>query len=130
MSTTEESTQVPETVYNGQVKWFNNKQGYGFVTTLDGDMKGTDVFVHHSGLNIEKDQYKYLVQGEYVRFNLAKSATDSHEFQATNVTGAHGGSLMCEIRNANSSRDGSDRSHGRGRGRGRGRGDEEVNYSE
>ena len=48
-----------------------------------------------------KEQYKYLVQGEYVNFNLTSSTTESHEFQATNVTGAYGGSLMCETRNLN-----------------------------
>ena len=57
--------------------------------------------VHHTGLKIEKEQYKYLVQGEYINFNLTKSSTDTHEFQATNVTGAYGGVLMCETRNAN-----------------------------
>ena len=100
MATAENSTQTLKK-YDGQVKWFNNKSGYGFITIVNGDKKNTDVFVHHSGLSIEKEQYKYLVQGEYVSFNLAKSTTDSHEFQATNVTGVFGGSLMCEVRNEN-----------------------------
>lgn len=100
MSTSENSTQTAE-IYNGLVKWFNNKSGYGFITILNGDKEGEDIFVHHTGLKIEKEQYKYLVQGEYVNFNLTKSSTDTHEFQATNVTGAYGGVLMCETRNAN-----------------------------
>lgn len=100
MSTSENSTQT-NTIYNGQVKWFNNKSGYGFITILKGDKEGMDIFVHHTGLKIEKEQYKYLVQGEYVDFKLSKSTTDAHEYQATDVTGAYGGVLMCETRNAN-----------------------------
>ncbi len=80
----------------GIVKWFNNKAGFGFVTTM-GD-EGKDVFVHHSGVSVNREQYKYLVQGEYVEFNLSKSESDSHEWQATNVTGVHRGPLMCETR--------------------------------
>tara|TARA_B110000908_G_C10136955_1_gene394900 strand:- start:355 stop:717 length:363 start_codon:yes stop_codon:yes gene_type:complete len=100
MSTSDNGTQTAQ-VYNGLVKWFNNKSGYGFITILNGDRDGEDIFVHHSGLKIEKEQYKYLVQGEYVNFNLTPSSTDTHEFQANNVTGAYGGVLMCETRNAN-----------------------------
>ena len=101
MATADNSTQTDTTIYNGQVKWFNNKSGYGFITIIEGDREGTDIFVHHSGLKIMKEQYKYLVQGEYVNFNLTSSTTETHEFQATNVTGAYGGSLMCETRNSN-----------------------------
>lgn len=80
----------------GIVKWFNNKAGFGFVTTLGDD--GKDVFVHHSGVSVNREQYKYLVQGEYVEFNLSKSESDSHEWQATDVTGVQKGPLMCETR--------------------------------
>ena len=52
----------------GMVKWFNNKAGFGFVTCLRGDREGEDVFVHHSGVKVGSEQYKYLVQGEYVNF--------------------------------------------------------------
>jgi len=64
----------------GRVKWFNNKAGYGFIT-------------------VTNSQYKYLVQGEYVQFDLAKSSEGGHEFKAINITGVKGGELMCETRN-------------------------------
>jgi cold shock CspA family protein len=83
----------------GRVKWFNNKAGYGFVTITDGSRSGTDVFVHHSSVQVENQQYKYLVQGEYVEFDLIKTTTGSHEWQASNVHGIKGGKLMCETRN-------------------------------
>lgn len=89
-------TSVPVERYTGRVKWFNNKTGYGFVTVTDGSKSGTDVFVHHSSVQVEKEQYRYLVQGEYVQFELSRMSEGPHEFQASNVTGVNGGQLMCE----------------------------------
>ena len=90
----------------GRVKWFNNRAGFGFVTVLDGEKKDEDVFVHHSGIQVSSEQYKYLVQGEYVSFALRESDNDDHPYQAGDVRGVLGGWLMCETRNANrSSRD-------------------------
>ena len=68
---------------------------------LDGDKKNDDVFVHHSGVNVEKEQYKYLVQGEYVSFTMKQSDNQEHPFQAGDVTGVMGGKLMCETRTEN-----------------------------
>ena len=80
----------------GIVKWFNNKAGFGFVTTLEDS--GKDIFVHHTGVSVDREQYKYLVQGEYVEFDLSKSDSSEHEWQAVNVKGVHNGPLMCETR--------------------------------
>ena len=80
----------------GIVKWFNNKAGFGFVTTLEDS--GKDIFVHHTGVSVDREQYKYLVQGEYVEFNLSKSDNSDHEWQAVDVKGVRGGPLMCETR--------------------------------
>ena len=80
----------------GIVKWFNNKAGFGFVTTLEDS--GKDIFVHHTGVSVDREQYKYLVQGEYVEFNLSKSDNSDHEWQAVKVKGVRGGALMCETR--------------------------------
>ena len=85
--------------YTGRVKWFNNKAGYGFVTIVGGEARtGEDVFVHHSGVKTSSEQYKYLVQGEYVSFTLKESDNAAHPFQADNLTGVFGGKLMCETR--------------------------------
>ena len=89
-------TSVVAERHTGRVKWFNSKTGYGFVTVTDGSKSGTDVFVHHSSVQVEKEQYRYLVQGEYVQFGLTKMSDGPHEYQATNVTGVNGGQLMCE----------------------------------
>ena len=81
----------------GRVKWFNNTSGYGFITAIDGDKTGEDVFVHHSGLMTDEEQYKYLVAGEYVEFEWSEaSSSDTHKWQATGIRGVGGGKLMCE----------------------------------
>lgn len=94
MSTTERSL--------GQVKWFNNKAGYGFITMNDSadENAGKDIFVHYSSIRVTNSQYKYLTQGEYVEFSLEKSSSENHELQANDVSGLKGGKLMCEVRRA------------------------------
>ena len=84
--------------FTGRVKWFNNKSGYGFITASTGDIKGTDVFVHHSSILVSDQQYKYLVQGEYVEFALNELSTGKHKFQAVEISGIGKGQLMCETR--------------------------------
>jgi len=92
------STAASSDRLTGRVKWFNNKAGYGFITVTDGSCSGSDIFVHHSSIGVISQQYKYLVQGEYVDFNMSSTQGGAHEFQATNVVGIKGGKLMCETR--------------------------------
>jgi cold shock CspA family protein len=84
--------------HTGRVKWFNNKTGYGFITVTDGPKAGSDVFVHHSSIKVDANQYKYLVQGEYVEFFLSSVTTGNYEFQTEEISGIKGGKLMCETR--------------------------------
>ena len=85
-------------VTQGRVKWFNNKAGYGFITVTQGDHKEEDVFVHHSAIVVAQEQYRYLVQGEYVEFDLCMVPDGDHKCQAGNVQGIDNGKLMCETR--------------------------------
>jgi len=78
----------------GRVKWFNNKAGYGFITLAD-----KDIFVHHSDVNVANEQYKYLIQGEYVEFSINSTTEGAHDCKAVQVCGISGGKLMCETRN-------------------------------
>jgi len=82
----------------GRVKWFNNKAGYGFITVTDSVHTGSDIFVHHSAIVVGLEQYKYLVQGEYVSFKMTHTPGGAHEYQAGDVSGINGGKLMCETR--------------------------------
>jgi len=102
-----ETSNTSETVYQGRVKWFNNKAGYGFVTVIDGDkdMVGTDVFTHHTAIHVAVEQYKYLVQGEYVEFTITGVDSDKgHKHHASHVKGMKGGKLLCETRRESVSR--------------------------
>ena len=111
----------------GRVKWFNAKGGYGFVTLLGGQPEGVgadgqvqqkghprrEVFVHHSGLKVGSEQFRYLVEGEYVELEVRETEGGSQVQQSSNprrgvgavpryqgveVRGIGGGPLMCETR--------------------------------
>lgn len=49
----------------GEVKWFNESKGFGFVTPANG---GKDVFVHFSA--IQDSGYKTLAEGQKVEFEI------------------------------------------------------------
>lgn len=104
-ATTESSSASSDSTskYSGRVKWFNNKYGYGFITVLKTDDAAsvpvnTDVFAHHSEISVSNDQYRYLVQGEYVAFDVVKTTNGNHEYQCAKVKGMYGGQLICETR--------------------------------
>lgn len=52
----------------GNVKWFNNQKGFGFITPADG---GKDVFVHHT--SIKMDGYKTLAEKQEVEYDLEQA---------------------------------------------------------
>jgi cold shock CspA family protein len=80
----------------GQVKWFNNKSGYGFISYKNENNELVDVFVHHTSINVENEQYKYLMVGEYIEFVLLPCQTGNHSVQAGLISGINGGKIMCE----------------------------------
>ena len=50
--------------YKGEVRWFNNAKGFGFL----GRENGPDVFVHYS--SIQNDGFKSLKEGEVVEYDI------------------------------------------------------------
>jgi len=90
-----------ETPFVGSVKWFNNRNGFGFITASDGPYAGKDIFAHHSAIQVSNEQYRYLCQGEYVEFTVSTAANGKHDIQATHITGVKGGKLMCETQREN-----------------------------
>ncbi len=57
----------------GQVKWFNNAKGFGFILPDDG---GSDLFVHYSSIRMEG--YKTLKAGQAVTFDVAEGPKGLH----------------------------------------------------
>ena len=90
-----------EQTYTARVKWFNRTAGWGFVslTSSASDHENDDIFVHWKSLDVENEQYKYLVNGEYIHLKINYTPEGDHSYQASNVTGVDGGKLMCETRN-------------------------------
>ena len=89
----------------GQVKWFNNKIGYGFITRLDKTNKknNRDIFVHHMNICPLESNYRTLRTGEYVEFDIEENCEGEHKEQAINVTGIYGCELLCDFIHRNNS---------------------------
>lgn len=57
----------------GEVKWFNNAKGWGFIVSEEG---GEDIFVHFS--TIQGTGYKTLTAGQSVDFTVEKGERGLH----------------------------------------------------
>ncbi|MBN1437085.1 MAG: cold-shock protein [Sedimentisphaerales bacterium] len=61
---------------DGTVKWFNDKKGFGFISSD----QGADVFVHFS--EIQGDGHRTLQEGDSVAYELVQGEKG---FKAANV---------------------------------------------
>jgi cold shock protein len=66
----------------GEVKWFDEAKGFGFITTEN----GSDIFVHFSEIQIEG--FKTINEGQRVSFKITRSPKGP---QATNVVPINNG---------------------------------------
>ena len=67
----------------GQVKWFNNAKGFGFILPDNG---GADLFAHYSAISMEG--YKTLKAGEPVEFELEAGEKGLHAVNIRSMTKA------------------------------------------
>ena len=66
----------------GEVKWFNNAKGFGFILPDDG---GDDLFAHYSAIGM--DGYKTLKAGQLVTFETVEGPKGLH---AASILAAEG----------------------------------------
>jgi CspA family cold shock protein len=64
-------------MYNGVVKWFDDKKGFGFIV----QSSGKDIFVHFTG--ILGGGRRTLVEGQRVSYDVVEG---QRGLQASNVT--------------------------------------------
>jgi len=64
----------------GQVKWFDDNKGYGFINLEDSE---EDAFVHHS--DIQMDGYATLSEGQKVSFELSQTEKGPKALEVTPV---------------------------------------------
>lgn len=67
----------------GQVKWFNNAKGFGFILPDEG---GGDLFAHYSAITMEG--YKTLKAGQAVSFDIIEGPKGLHAANIVPVTEA------------------------------------------
>lgn len=77
---------LAERIY-GTVKWYNFKNGFGFVTSNDNNQ---DIFVHRSGIQSFNNSQPGLDDGEPVEFDIYQ---EGNRLLAVNVTGPNGQNL-------------------------------------
>ena len=74
----------------GQVKWFDAKKGFGFIS-VDG---GNDVFVHFSA--IQGDGFKSLDEGDSVEFSVDYDSTYTYQWllNETDIINANSNTII------------------------------------
>lgn len=84
----------------GNVLWFDQKKGFGFVKVItpDSGLNGNEVFVHYSQIQCESS-YKKLYPGENVSLNVDENAGSDDpkkKYVSSEITGLFGSKLLVD----------------------------------
>ena len=82
----------------GNVIWFDQKKGFGFVRIINpgSEFLNNEIFVHYSTINSESN-FKKLYPGENVSLDVEKNEGDeTKKFIGKNVTGLFGSALLVD----------------------------------
>ena len=87
----------------GNVIWFDQKKGFGFIKiiTPESEYSEKEIFVHYSSVKSE-NRFKKLYPGENVSLDVIKNTsenTNGKEYICDNVTGLYGSSLLVDLPN-------------------------------
>jgi len=100
---TEENSTATVTMGNevGNVVWFDQKKGFGFIKiiTPGSEFLDKEVFVHFSSI-LSQNNFKKLYPGENVSLDVVKNTeqnTNGKEFICSNVSGLYGTPLLVDL---------------------------------
>jgi cold shock CspA family protein len=83
----------------GNVVWFDQKKGFGFVKiiTPDSEHLGKEIFVHYTSINTES-HFKKLFPGENISLNVEKNKEENSgkDFISKDVSGLYGSPLLVD----------------------------------
>ena len=101
--TEESSTQNEIGKEVGNVVWFDQRKGFGFIKIITPGSKyiNKEVFVHFSAVN-SPNRFKKLYPGENVSLNVVNNDSNNSngkEFICANVSGLYGSPLLVDIPN-------------------------------
>lgn len=101
--TEESSTQNEIGKEVGNVVWFDQRKGFGFIKiiTPGSEYINKEVFVHFSAIN-SPNRFKKLYPGENVSLNVVNNDSNNSngkEFICANVSGLYGTPLLVDIPN-------------------------------
>ena len=86
----------------GNVLWFDQKKGFGFIKimTPTSEFLDREVFVHYSNIN-SVNTFKKLYPGENVSLNVVKNTEENNgkEYICQNVSGLLGSQLLVDNEN-------------------------------
>ena len=87
----------------GNVLWFDQKKGFGFVKIIspNSEFLNREVFVHYSNIS-SNSSFKKLYPGENVSLNVVKNTSENNEgkeYICENVSGLLGSSLLVDNEN-------------------------------
>ena len=88
----------------GNVVWFDQKKGFGFIKVITPGSKylNKEVFVHFSAIQ-SKNRFKKLYPGENVSLNIIKNTNQNggseKEFICSDISGLYGTSLLVDLEN-------------------------------
>ena len=83
----------------GNVLWFDQKKGFGFVKVITpgSEFLNKEIFVHYSSIQ-SQNSFKKLYPGENVSLDVVKNTgvENGKEYNSSNITGLYGSQLLVD----------------------------------